>query len=629
MNYLSADNISKTYGEKPLFTNISFGLNKGDKVALIAKNGAGKSTMLRILTGEESSDTGTVTIRSGIKISMLSQEPYFDIGFTVNEIIKNVDTGLIEIIQNYEIAIQQHSDSFSSETQQALEHATSQMDIHKAWDYERRLKQLLEKFNIVDLDQRVETMSGGQIKRLALALTLLDDPDVLLLDEPTNHLDVELIEWIEKQLQTSSVTLLMVTHDRYFLDRVCNNIIEISNGEIFHHKGNYSYFLEKKSNREEVGRIEVDKARKLMNKELDWMRRMPKARTTKSKARIDSFYKTKDKATSSTSKEELKLGVNMSRVGNKILEMENVSKSYDDITILKGFEYVFKKGERIGLVGKNGVGKTSFLNLIMQLEKPDTGTIVSGETIVYGYYKQEGIQIKETQTVLEVVKDIAEIIPTGKGSSLTASQFLQYFMFSPKVQNDYVSKLSGGERRRLYLLTVLVRNPNFLILDEPTNDLDLITLNKLEEFLEGFKGCLILVSHDRYFLDKLVDHLFVFEGDGKIVDYHSNYTEYRLFIDERDRQLKSELSTEKKELKKSNKTPKEKNKLSYHEKIEYESLMSEIESLELEKNSLEEKINSGESNYETLEKLSVRIGEVLELIDQKTLRWIDLDEYVN
>ncbi|HJN06144.1 MAG TPA: ATP-binding cassette domain-containing protein, partial [Bacteroidales bacterium] len=378
MNYLSADNISKTYGEKTLFANISFGLNKGEKVALIAPNGAGKSTILRILTGEESSDIGTVTTRSGIKISMLSQEPSFEEGLTVNEIIKNIDSGLIEIIQKYDTAIQQHSESLSNETQQELENATSQMDFHKAWDYERRLKQLLEKFNIVDLDQQVETMSGGQIKRLALALTLLDDPDVLLLDEPTNHLDVEMIEWLEKQLQTSTVTLLMVTHDRYFLDRVCNNIIEISNGEIFHHKGNYSYFLEKKSEREEVSRIEVDKARKLMKKELDWMRRMPKARTTKSKARIDSFYKTKDKATSSKAKEELKLGVHMSRVGNKILEMENVSKSYDDIVILNGFDYVFKKGERIGLVGKNGVGKTSFLDLIMQHEKPDAGTIVSG-----------------------------------------------------------------------------------------------------------------------------------------------------------------------------------------------------------------------------------------------------------
>lgn len=627
MNYLSAENISKTYGEKTLFANISFGLHKGDKVALVANNGAGKSTLLKILTGEESGDTGSVIIRSGIKISMLRQEPFFEDALTVNEIIKNADSGLVEIIREYETAIQKHSDNSSKETQQALEIATAQMDIHSAWDYERRLKQLLEKFNIVDLDQQAGTMSGGQIKRLSLALALLDNPDVLLLDEPTNHLDIEMIEWLEKHLQSSSVTLFMVTHDRYFLDRICNGIIEISNGELYHHRGNYSYYLEKKSDREEVSRVEVDKARKLMKKELEWMRRMPKARTTKSKARIDSFYNIKDKATSTKPKEELKLGVHMSRVGSKILEMENVSKSYDDIVILDGFDYVFKKGERIGIVGKNGTGKTSFLNLIMQLEKPDSGTIISGETIVYGYYKQEGIKIKETQTVLEVVKDIAEIIPTGKGSSLTASQFLQHFMFSPKVQNDYVSKLSGGERRRLYLLTVLVKNPNFLILDEPTNDLDLLTLNKLEEFLEGFKGCLILVSHDRYFLDKLVDHLFIFEGNGLIKDYHSNYTEYRLMIDEKEKQLKYEISSEKREKKKSISKPAEKKKLSHHEKKEYDSLIIDIEALEEEKETIEKRIGSGEASYEELEKLSVRIGVVIEAIDQKTMRWMELDEY--
>ena len=629
MNYLSVDNISKTYGEKALFENISFGLSKGDKVALVANNGTGKSTLLKILTGEEISDTGIVTTRSGVKISMLPQEPFFDGELTVNEIIDNIDSGLIEIIKRYEVAIQQHSENLTKETQQELELSTAQMDIHSAWDYERRLKELLEKFNVLDLEQKISTMSGGQIKRLSLALTLLDSPDVLLLDEPTNHLDIDMIEWLEKHLQSTSITLFMVTHDRYFLDRICNSIIEISHGELFHHQGNYSYFLEKRSEREEVSRVEIDKARKLMKKELDWMRRMPKARTTKSKARIDSFYNIKDKANSAKPKEELKLGVHMSRVGSKILEMDNVSKSYGDTIILDDFEYTFKKGERIGFVGKNGVGKSSFLNLVMQLEKPDSGSITTGETIVYGYYKQEGIKIKENQTVLEVVKDIAEVIPTGKGSSLTASQFLQHFMFSPKVQNDYVSKLSGGERRRLYLLTVLVKNPNFLILDEPTNDLDLMTLNKLEEFLEGYKGCLILVSHDRYFLDKLVDHLFVFEGDGKIKDYHSNYTEYRFMMDEKEKQLKSKLSSDKKEKKKSISKPIEKKKLTYHEKIEYDSLIKDIESLEDEKATIEHKIGSGEASYDELEKLSIRIGVVIDSIDNKTMRWMELDEYVN
>ena len=629
MNYLSAENISKSYGEKVLFENISFGLSKGDKVALVANNGTGKSTLLRILIDEESSDTGTVSTRSGIKISLLSQEPMFDKFLSVNEIINNTDTGLVEVIKEYENAVQQQADNYSNETQRLLEQATANMDINNAWDYERRLKQLLEKFNIIDLEQKIETMSGGQIKRLSLALALLDNPDVLLLDEPTNHLDIDMIEWLEKYLQNSSVTLLMVTHDRYFLDRICNHIIEISEGNLYYHKGNYSYFLEKKSEREEVNRVEIDKAKKLMKKELDWMRRMPKARTTKSKARIDSFYNIKDKANSGVVQDEIKLGVRMSRVGGKILEMEKVSKRYGDTIILDGYDYMFKKGERIGFVGKNGVGKSSFLNLVMQEQKPDSGSIISGETIVYGYYKQEGIKINEAQTVLEVVKEIAEIIPTGNGNSLTASQFLQHFMFPPKVQNDYVSKLSGGERRRLYLLTVLVRNPNFLILDEPTNDLDLLTLNKLEEFLEGFQGCLILVSHDRYFLDKLVDHLFVFEGDGKIKDYHSNYTEYRLRMDEKERQAKSELSSEKKEIKNTSKKPVEKTKLTYHEKKEYELLMGEIDDLEKEKLTIEEKLNSGDTDYEELEKMSVRIGKVIELIDQKTMRWMELDEFVS
>ncbi len=629
MNYLSAENISKSYGEKVLFENINFGLEKGDKVALVANNGTGKSTLLRILAGEDQGDTGMVSVRDGIRISMLPQEPSFDGDLTVNEVVANADTGLVEVIKEYEIAVQQQAENYTNETQRQLELATAKMDIHDAWDYDRRLKQLLERFNVNEPDKKIDTMSGGQLKRLSLALALLDNPDILLLDEPTNHLDIDMIEWLEKHLQNSSVTLLMVTHDRYFLDRICNNILEISDGNLHIHRGNYSYFLEKRSEREEVNRIEIDKAKKLMKKELEWIRRMPKARTTKSKARIDSFHRTKETATSAKKQDELKLGVHMSRVGGKILEMENVSKSFGDTVILKNYDYVFKKGERIGFVGKNGAGKTSFLNLIMQEQDPDSGTIVTGDTIVYGYYKQEGIKIRESQTVLEVVKDIAEIIPTGKGNSLTASQFLQHFMFSPKVQNDHVSKLSGGERRRLYLLTVLIKNPNFLILDEPTNDLDLLTLNKLEEFLEGFKGCLILVSHDRYFLDKLVDHLFVFEGDGKIKDYHSNYTEYRLMMDEKERQQKLESGAEKKEKKKSLVAPKEKTKLTYHEKKEYDALPCEIEKLEEEKSNLEEKIGSECVDYEELEKLSVRIGEVINLIDMKTIRWMELDEFVD
>lgn len=626
MNYISAENISKHYGEKVLFSNISFGLNKGDKVALVANNGTGKSTLLKILTGEEASDEGNVVIHPGIKIAMLPQEPFFDNELSVNEVIKNADAGLITIINDYEKAIQNQSDNYNNETQKALEHATTQMDIHQAWDYERRLKQLLEKFNITNLNQKISTMSGGQLKRLSLALTLLDNPDILFLDEPTNHLDIEMIEWLEGELQGSSVTLFMVTHDRYFLDRICNGIIEISDGKLYHHKGNYSYFLEKREEREEVERVEVGKARRLEKKELEWMRRQPKARTTKSKARIDSYHNIKEKATSLKQKDELKLGINMSRVGGKILEMEDVSKSYGDIIITNKFNYIFKKGERIGIVGKNGSGKTSFLNLIMQLEKPDTGRIDWGDTMIYGYYKQEGIKIKDSQTVLEVVKEIAEVIPNGKNNSLTASQFLTHFMFPPKVQNDYVSKLSGGERRRLYLLTVLIKNPNFLILDEPTNDLDLITLNKLEEFLDNYKGCLILVSHDRYFLDKLVDHLFIFKGDGEIKDFHSNYTEYRLIENEKERQLKNKQSSEKKEKKKNTEKQNVKKKLSFHEKKEYDKLIADIEVLEVEKTELETKISSGDNDYETIQKLSERIGIVMNDMDEKTMRWMELDE---
>ena len=629
MNYLSAENLSKSYGEKVLFENISFGLEKGNKVALVANNGTGKSTLLRILTGDDTSDTGGVSVKNGIRISLLPQEPDYDKSLTVDEIVATAGTKLQEIIISYEEAVQENSDSNTKETQQLLEFASNQMDIANAWDFDRRLLQLLTKFGISDTTQTIGTMSGGQIKRLSLALALLDDPDILLLDEPTNHLDIDMIEWLENYLSNTETTLLMVTHDRYFLDRICDHIIEISHGNLYVHNGNYSYFLEKRSEREENTRVEIDKAKKLMKKELDWIRRMPKARTTKSKARISSFYRTKDKATSAKKVDEIKLGVHMSRVGGKILEMDNVSKSFGDTVILDGFEYIFKKGERIGFVGKNGVGKTTFLNLVMQEMAPDTGTIDSGDTIVYGYYKQEGIKINEKQTVLQVVKDIAEVIPMGKDHSLTASQFLLHFMFPPKVQNDYVSKLSGGERRRLYLLTVLVRNPNFLILDEPTNDLDLITLNKLEEFLDSYKGCLILVSHDRYFLDKLVDHLFVFEGGGKIKDYHSNYSDYRSYVDENERLLKIEQSSLKKEKKKTQDKPKVKTKLSYNEQREYDTLMEDIETLEKEKSDLEAQLVDGTLEYDKLESISKRIGEVMSLMDDKTMRWMELEELVS
>ncbi len=626
MNYISVDHISKNYGEKVLFDDISFGVNKGQKTALVADNGAGKSTLLKIIVGEDYSDSGEVVIRNGIRISFLSQEPNFNTSNTIDEVIEKAGNRMQQIIDAYDIAVTNNSKNDSKETRSQLEFAIAQMDVNECWDYDRRLKQLLTKLKITDTSGRISEMSGGQIKRLSLALTLLDNPDVLLLDEPTNHLDIELIEWLEEYLMSSAVTLLMVTHDRYFLDRICDQIIELTNGAVYTHNGNYSYFLEKRAERQENNRIEVDKAKKLMKKELDWIRRMPKARTTKSKARIDSFHRTKSKATSLKKEEELKLEVAMSRIGGKILEMDKVSFNFPDKTILNNFSYTFKKGERIGFVGNNGTGKTTFLNLVMKNIIPQTGTVVAGETIVFGHYRQEGIKINDNQTVLQVVKDIAEIIPIGKDSNLTASQFLNHFMFPPKVQNDYVSNLSGGERRRLYLLTVLVSNPNFLILDEPTNDLDLLALNKLEEFLGKYSGCLILVSHDRYFLDKLVDHLFVFEGDGTIRDYYSNYSNYKLSRDTQKREAKSQEANTRKIKQKNDIPDKLKVKVSYKEKREYESLTGEIEKLEFEKVKIEEELNSGTVDYDKIQKLSQRIGEVIELIDDKTLRWMELDE---
>ena len=626
MNYISVDHISKNYGEKVLFDDISFGVNKGQKTALVADNGAGKSTLLKIIVGEDYSDSGEVVIRNGIRISFLSQEPNFNTSNTIDEAIEKAGNRMQQIIDAYDIAVTNNSKNDSKETRSQLEFAIAQMDVNECWDYDRRLKQLLTKLKITDTSGRISEMSGGQIKRLSLALTLLDNPDVLLLDEPTNHLDIEIIEWLEEYLMSSAVTLLMVTHDRYFLDRICDQIIELTNGAVYTHNGNYSYFLEKRAERQENNRIEVDKAKKLMKKELDWIRRMPKARTTKSKARIDSFHRTKSKATSLKKEEELKLEVAMSRIGGKILEMDNVSFNFPDKTILNNFSYTFKKGERIGFVGNNGTGKTTFLNLVMKNIIPQTGTVVAGETIVFGHYRQEGIKINDNQTVLQVVKDIAEIIPIGKDSNLTASQFLNHFMFPPKVQNDYVSNLSGGERRRLYLLTVLVSNPNFLILDEPTNDLDLLALNKLEEFLGKYSGCLILVSHDRYFLDKLVDHLFVFEGDGTIRDYYSNYSNYKLSRDTQKREAKSQEANTRKIKQKNDIPDKLKVKVSYKEKREYESLTGEIEKLEFEKVKIEEELNSGTVDYDKIQKLSQRIGEVIELIDDKTLRWMELDE---
>ncbi|MEP5944810.1 MAG: ribosomal protection-like ABC-F family protein, partial [Balneola sp.] len=539
MTYLSTENLGKKYGLKLLFEDLTFGISKGDKTALIAQNGVGKSTLLKILAGKETPDSGKVMIRNGIKVAMLEQEPELDDSMTINQFIAHGENEMVKVVQQYEKAVAAQAEDYNEKTQEAFDKALAKMDAANAWDYEQRLHQILSVLNIHDLDQDISSLSGGQRKRVALAFALLDDPDLLILDEPTNHLDVEMIEWLEAYLTKSTMTLLMVTHDRYFLDRVCNHILEIEDGQLYHHKGNYEYFLQKKAEREEVYATEIAKAGKLMKKEQEWMRRQPKARTTKSKSRIDAFYQTEKKAKSGKVKQEVKLEVDMSRIGGQVLELKKVSKSFDDLVILKDFEYSFNKGERIGIIGKNGVGKSTFLKIITGEEPVDSGEVETGQTIVYGHYKQSGIEIKEKERVIDVIKEIAEVIVLANGDTISVSQFLEHFMFDSKMQYTPVSKLSGGEKRRLGLMMVLIKNPNFLILDEPTNDLDLITLEKLEGFLSNFGGCLIIVSHDRYFMDNLVEHYFVFEGDGVVNDFNGTYSEYRALKSEQESEGKS------------------------------------------------------------------------------------------
>ena len=625
MNYLSVENLGKNYGERVLFEGLTFGLSQGDKMALIANNGTGKSSMLKIIAGTDISDEGSVTLRNGIRTGYLSQEPNFDNSLTIEKLITHSQTEITKLIKEYEQALINIETNHNSHNSNVLEELTAKMDKVNAWDYERRIKQILSKFNINDLSQEVGELSGGQKKRLSLALLLLDEPELLLLDEPTNHLDVEMIEWLEKFLQQQKITLLMVTHDRYFLDRVCNHILELEDGKLFHHTGNYAYFLEKRAEREAIYDTDLSKAGKLMKKELEWMRRSPKARTTKSKARITNFEIIKEKATNKKVKNELNLEIKMSRIGGKILELKKVYKSYDDLKILDGFDYTFKKGERIGIVGKNGVGKSTFLNILTGLENPNSGKVNIGETIVYGYFSQKGIQLKEDKRVIDSLKEIAEVIIMANGSKVTASQMLTHFMFPPKTQHTFVSKLSGGEKRRLYLLMVLMKNPNFLILDEPTNDLDLLTLNKLEEFLLQFSGCLIIVSHDRYFMDKLTDHLFVFKGGGEIKNEYCSYSEYRQkqLIEEKENKYQAAKIKEAKIDKKEVKITK---KVSFKDKFEYEQLEKDIEQLETNKKTLEEELLQEGLSFQDINQKSEKLGEIIKELDDKTMRWLELDE---
>ena len=621
MNLLAVENLGKNFGERILFEGLSFGLSQGDKVALIANNGAGKSSLMKIIAGLDSADEGDVVFRNECRVSYLQQDAIFDNNMTINKLIESAHNKISLLVSDYENAVDAHSKHNSKQTQKNLEILTSKMEQENAWDYERRSKQILSKFNIKDFNQKVGNLSGGQKKRLSLALLILENADILLLDEPTNHLDISMIEWLEKYLQQQKITLLMVTHDRYFLERVCNNIIELEGGNLYHHKGNYAYFLEKRTEREINFDVEVSKAQKLMKKELEWIKRQPKARGTKSKARIDNFELIKKKATTKRLKQEINIDVKMDRIGGKILEMKNIKKSFGELNILNGFDYTFKKGERIGILGKNGVGKSTFLNIITGREKADRGKINIGETINYGYFTQSSFGIDENRRVITVLKDIAEYIVMSDKRKVSASQLLEHFMFTPEMQFTEVKRLSGGEKRRLHLLTVLMKNPNFLILDEPTNDLDLLTLTKLEEFLLQYKGCLVLVSHDRFFIDKLTEHLFVFKGDGVIEDHYCTYTQYREKQIEKDKEFKKiqHLEKENSKIKAISK------KLTYNEKYEYDNILKEIALLEDEKKKLEIILLNPDVDIEKITNSSKRLGELVTLIDSKEMRWLELD----
>jgi len=620
MNYLTVENLTKSYNAKILFEEISFGMEKGEKIALIAKNGAGKTTLLNIIAEKDIPESGKVVLRKGIKLSYLHQNPVMNENFTVMEVVFDSDSEPIKTILNYEEILEKVNNSNTTANQKALEKSMQEMDALDAWSYDTKIKEILFRFKIFDLSQKVYELSGGQQKRLALAKIISEKSDLIILDEPTNHLDVEMIEWLESYLNNLNTSLLIVTHDREFLNNVCNEIIELDNGNIYRYKGNFSYFLEKKAERETLEQREIEKAKNLYRTELDWMRRMPQARATKAKARIDAFYQLETKAKKRIDNTAHELNVESRRMGKKILEIKNISKAFGDNNLIDNFTYTFKRNERIGIVGENGSGKSTFLNLITALIPPDFGDIVKGQTIEFGYYTQEGLKPIKDNKVIDIVKEIAEVVPMGK-KSFSVSQFLEYFNFPHSMQYNYYSSLSGGERRRLYLLMTLLKSPNFLILDEPTNDLDILTLDLLENFLNTFEGCLILVSHDRQFMDNLVDHLFVFEGNGKIKDYHSSYSEYRKNKQSRESKLKNQQ--------KSGKEKTEKpiiQKATYKQKKEFEKLETEIDQLENEKKQLIEKLNSGNETSEKLQELSSRFGEIEKLLEDKGDRWLELSE---
>lgn len=620
-NLLQIDSLTKSFGDHRLFENISFGIFEGDKIGLIAKNGAGKTTLLNMIAGKEPIDGGKIVFRNEIRFAYLEQSPPYDPDKTVIESCFNTDNDIARVISRYE-------EVMSSGKHEEMDEVISQMDLLKAWDYELRIKQILSTLKITKLDQKMGELSGGQIKRVALANVLISEPDLVILDEPTNHLDLDMVEWLEDYLSRSGISLLMVTHDRYFLDRVCTQIIEIEDFQIYSYKGNYSYYLEKREERIMNQNAETDRARNLFRKELDWMRRQPQARATKAKARIDDFYKLEEKAKKRKRDAQLRLDGKGSYIGNKIFEAQHVDKRFDEIVITKDFNYIFARYEKMGIVGNNGTGKSTFVKMLLGDIAPDSGVFDVGETVNFGYYSQDGLQFNEESKVIDVVQEIAEVIDLGNGNKLTASQFLQHFLFAPEKQHDYIYKLSGGEKRRLYLCTVLIKNPNFLVLDEPTNDLDIVTLNMLEEYLTSFKGCLIVVSHDRYFMDKVVDHLMVFEGNGVINEFPGNYTQYREWKAIEDRRALEEQKSvaAERQSEKENTKVAEKTKLSFKERKEFELLEKEIEALETEKSVITQALSSGTLSSEELIDKSNRIGEVLSLIDEKTMRWLELSE---
>jgi len=626
LNYLQVDNLSKAYGEKILFRNISFSIDKGQKVALIARNGTGKSSLMHILAGLEAPDSGKITSRRDLHIDYLQQNPLLDESKTILDTIFATGTGLIKVIHDYEFALAEVRHNPGAESDNRLMHCMSEMDASGAWDYETRAREILGQFAINDLSQMVGKLSGGQRKKIALARALLGNPDLLLMDEPTNHLDFEMIEWLEEYLSKESLSLLLVTHDRYFLDNVCDTILEMDQNSIYTYKGNYTYYLEKKAEKMLSEDLSTEKSKNLYKTELEWIRRMPKARGTKSKARISAFDDLESKAKIKREDKTIQFGVNSNRLGGKIIEIDNLSKNFGDFKAVDDFSYIFKRGEKIGIVGLNGTGKSTLLNLISGQLAPDKGKISIGQTVVMSYYTQNGLVLKKDKRVIDIVKDVAEEIQLTKGS-MSASQFLQHFDFSYPVQQAYFSALSGGERRRLYLLLQLIRNPNFLILDEPTNDLDIYTLQVLEEFLQDFVGCVLIVSHDRFLLDKLCDHVFVFEGQGKIKDFYGNYTDYYQWRMKEQKMAQRVIKPAKPESL-IVKEKKASSKPTYKQLKDFEILEKEIHHLESEKDLVMERMNSGKETPESITELSVKYNELIQSIEDKTLLWMELGEVI-